>query len=84
MYSQSRPKIGSMYRASVETLSMDIIRYNHILIGIILLQWLDSDLIQRLSECFELKIFMVILLIVKNDAYSRILSVKACSRAEIL
>ena len=37
--------------------------------------WLDSDLIPRLLEIFEkLKTFMVIVLSVKNDAYSRILS----------
>ena len=41
----------------------------------ILSYWLDSDLIPRLLEIFEkLKTFMVILLSVKNDAYSRILS----------
>ena len=39
------------------------------------LDWLDSDLIPRLLEIFEkLKTFMIILLNVTNDAYSRILS----------
>ena len=38
-------------------------------------KWQDSDFIPRLLEIFEkLKTFMVILLTVKNDAYSRILS----------
>ena len=38
------------------------------------LQWQNSDLIPRLLEIFEKwKTFMVILLSVKNDAYSRIL-----------
>ena len=38
------------------------------------LQWLDSDLIPRLLEIFEKwKTVMVILLRIKNDAYSRIL-----------
>ena len=36
--------------------------------------WLDSDLIPRLLEIFEKwKTFMIILLRVKNDTYSRIL-----------
>ena len=47
--------------------------------------WLDSDLIPRLLEIFEkLKTFMIILLNVTNDTYSRILSAWACSRAGIL
>ena len=48
-------------------------------------EWLDSDLIPRLLEIFEkLKTFMIILLNVTNDTYSRILSAWACSRAGIL
>ena len=46
--------------------------------------WPNSDLIPRLLEIFEKwKTFMVILLSVKNDAYSRILGAEACCRAEI-
>ena len=36
-------------------------------------QWLDSDLIPRLLEIFEiLKIFVIILLSAKNGAYRRV------------
>ena len=48
-------------------------------------KWQDSDFIPRLLEIFEkLKTFMIILLNVTNDTYSRILSAWACSRAGIL
>ena len=51
---------------------------------ILVVHWLDSDLIPRLLENFEKwENFMAILLSIKNNSYRRILSAQACSGTEI-